>query len=709
MRLYAFLFALISGALLIMGCPARLPEMAAYVPEAGDYDVVIHRDEYGVPHIYGETDADVAYGVAFAQCEDDFETMEEMLASVRGALSRLHRMDGLMNDFAVRAFRVREFVAEKYDTEVSPEVRALCEAYADGFNHYVALNPGEVTAPYLYPAVPQDIIAGFTLRMPFFYMLHQHLRGVLDPRAQAPQVAGARGASSLMGNTERGSNTFAVAPSRSADGYTRLAINSHQPWTGPVAWYEARLKSEEGLDITGGIFPGAPVILHGHNRHLGWAHTVNRPDLCDIYELTLNPENPDQYEFDGEWLDFEKQETTIQLRLWGPLTLPVKRELLWSVHGPAVINARGAFAIRFIGYGEVGALGQFYAMNKATNFDEWYAAMATQGYFCMNAGYADREGNIFYLYNAKFPMRAEGYDWTGIVPGNTSETLWTTYWPFEKNPQVLNPASGFIQNCNNDPFHTTAGPENPRPEDFPEWLGITPEMTNRAHRALELFGSDDSITREEFDTYKWDRAYSKNSLIGDLHAKVLALDTADNTLFAEALDLIREWDFTTEPESVGTALFVLTGEPVVRAIMFGNKPPALEDSLRSAIDYLMTHHGRLDVPWGEVNRLVRGEVNVGLGGGPDVLNAVYGDRAGDGTIHGHSGDCYINLVEWDPQGRVSSRSLHQFGSASTRPESPHYADQVPLFVNRQLKPVHFEEEDLMAHVKESYRPGERGQ
>ena len=709
MRVSCLATALLLGAIVLTGCPGELPEMSSYVPEPGQYDVTIHRDEYGVPHVFGKTDADVAYGIAFAESEDDFPTMEEMLASVRGELSRLQRTDGLLNDFAVRAFKVREFVAAKYDTEVTPEVQALCEAYADGVNHYVALNPDEVEAPYLYPVTPQDVIAGFTLRMPFFYGLQRHIQGVLDPKAQAPQVAAARAKTSPMGNTERGSNTFAVAPSRSADGYTRLAINSHQPWEGPVAWYEAHLKSEEGLDITGGVFPGAPVILHGHNRHLGWAHTVNTPDLCDVYKLTLNPDNPDQYEFDGAWRDFEKKEVTIKLRLWGPITIGIKRELLWSVHGPAVINKGGAFAIRFVGYGEVGALGQFYRMNKATNFDEWHAAVASQGYFCMNIGYADQEGNIFYAYNAKFPVRKDGYDWGGILPGDTSETLWTEFLPFDRVPQVLNPSSGFIQNCNSTPWRTTTGDDCPKESDYPAWLGIPDGMTNRAHRALELYGSDDSITREEFETYKWDRDYSKASLIGDLWASCIALGPYEDPTLNEALDLLRGWDFSTEPDNRGTALFVLIGEPIVRAQMFGNTPPPIEKQFRNSVAWLLEHHGRIDVPWSEVNRLVHGDVNVGLGGGPDVLNAVYGERNKDGTLHGFAGDCYINLVEWDPDGNVSSRSVHQFGSATSRPDSPHYNDQVPLFVNRQLKPVHLDEADVLAHAEESYRPGERGQ
>jgi acyl-homoserine-lactone acylase len=523
---------------LLAGCPCAPPDLTASIPEEGQYDVTIHRDLFGVPHIYGKTDPDVAYGLGFAQCEDDFYTVQEMLLSVRGRLATHQRFGGVGNDLIVRAFKVQETVDTQYETEVRPEVRALCEAYADGVNHYAALHPEEIYAGGVFPTSGKDVIAGFTLRMPFFYLLHRHIRGVFDPNQPIRQQT-AQADEAIVGSEDRGSNTFAVAPSRSADGHTRLAVNSHQPWTGPVAWYEARLKSEEGWDIIGGTFPGAPVILHGHNRNLGWAHTVNVPDLCDIYELTLNPDNPDQYRFDGEWRNFEKEEVTLRVRLWGPITIGVTRELLWSVHGPAVISDEGAFAVRFVGYGEVNQLGQFYAMNRATNFDEFRSAMAMQGFFSMNTGYADKEGNIWYLYNAKFPVRNPGYDWSGIVPGDTSETLWTEYYPFEKLPQVLNPASGFIQNCNCSPWKTTTGPGNPDPADFPEWLGIPDEMTNRGWRALELFGNDESITGAEFHEYKFDQRYSRQSLVGDLWEQAAALPPFDDPLLNEAIEVIR--------------------------------------------------------------------------------------------------------------------------------------------------------------------------
>ncbi len=274
---------------------------------------------------------------------------------------------------------------------------------------------------------------------------------------------------------------------------------------------------------------------------------------------------------------------------------------------------------------------------------------------------------------------------------------------------MLNPESGFVQNCNSAPWKTTTGADNPDPADFPDWLGIPDKMTNRGWRALELFGGDDAITREEFYEYKFDQRYSKHSLVGKLWEELAALPPFEEPLMNEALEVIRNWDWAAHPDSMGTALVVLTMEPIVRAELFGNQPPNPVEQLREAATYLKKHHGRLRVPWARVNRLVRGEVNVGLGGGPDVLNAVYGHKQPDGTLHGHTGDSYVLLADWDEHGNVSSESVHVFGSATTRPESPHYADQVPLFVHHKLKPTHLDQEDLMANLSESYRPGERKQ
>jgi len=706
------LLAAVTGALVLSACPRDVDRFAAGLPPRGKYDVTILRDEYGVPHIYGKTDADVAYGLAYAHCEDDFATLQESLLTARGEMAALNGISGLPTDFLVRAMKVREFVDAGYESALSEAVRAVCEAYADGANHYAALHTDEWLSPRLFPVTGKDVVTGFAFRMPFFYMLHRHLGQVMSIRKQGVSThAMNEGADSpLLDDTrEWGSNAFAVAPGRSADGCTRLAVNSHQPWTGPVAWYEARLHSEEGWDIVGGLFPGTPVVLHGHNRHLGWAHTVNMPDLCDIYRLTINPENRNQYWFDGAWRDFDTKETRIPVRLLGPLRLPVRRHLLWSVHGPAIRTKEGVFAIAYAGFGEIRAVEQFFRMNRATDFQEFRDAMAMRATLAMNTVYADEKGNIWYLYNALFPMRDDAHDWSGTLPGDTSETLWKGYWPFDQLPQVFNPPSGFVQNCNSSPFETTFGEGNPARGRFPLWLGIPEKMTNRAVRLHELFGPDTSVTRDEFYAYKFDWVYSRQSLAGDLIAQLETRDSFDDPLMNEGVALLKNWDFSAAPGSIGTAVAVLTCEPVVRAMLLGGTAPDPVESLRKAVHFLHKHHGRLDVPWGTANRIVRGDVNMGLGGGPDTLYAVYGSKQPDGTLHGHSGDSYVLLVEWDPQGRVSSRSLHNFGAASTRPESPHYADQVPLFVARKTKPVHFEESELREHLTESYRPGERGQ
>jgi penicillin amidase/acyl-homoserine-lactone acylase len=363
----------------------------------------------------------------------------------------------------------------------------------------------------------------------------------------------------------------------------------------------------------------------------------------------------------------------------------------------------GTYAIRYAGMGEVGQLDQTYRMNRARDFDEWLAAMKRSGIAMFNTAYADREGNIYYVYNAKLPLRAPGYDWSGVVPGNTSETLWSAYLPYERLPQVLNPPSGFVQNCNSSPFRTTVGPGNPEAGDFDPNLGIETRMTNRALRALELLGADESITAEEFDTYKFDMAYSRESDVARWVREISGAPPPADPLAREAQSLLAAWDLGTEPSNRGAALGVLTLQPYSDARRSGREPPALLDLLADASRLLARHHGRLDPPWSAVNRLRRGDLDLALGGAPDVLHAVYGRRDGDGRLVGRAGDSYVLLVTFGPEG-VRSRSIHQFGSATLDERSPHYADQAVLFAKRMLKPVWIEERDIRANLEREYRP-----
>lgn len=689
------------------------------------YNVVIRRDNLGVPHIFGQTDADAAYGLGYAHAEDDFQTIQQALVAARGKLGVAYGIDAAPNDYMVQLLRIWDVVDEKYDT-IPPNVQAIMQGYADGLNYYAALHEDEVLLPELFPLSGRDVVADFIHRVPLFFGLDGALGELFaETRQKTVSQKEARDwrletnlqspASSLPPTVKFGSNVIAVGPTRSANGETFLAINSHQPWEGPVAWYEAHMHSEEGWNMVGGLLPGSPTITHGHNEHLGYAFTVNSPDLIDIYVLEMNPDNPDQYLFDGEWRDLEVGEAPITVTLFGRFRWTVKQEVLWSVYGPTVRQDHGVYALRYAGMGEIGHAEQFVRLNKATNLAEWQAAMRDGPLPMFNVGYADKEGNIFYVYNGRIPHRTTGYNWQQYLPGNTSDTLWTEYLPFDELPQVSNPPSGFIQNANSSPYRTTLGPGNPDETNFSPTLGIDDTMSNRSLRALELFGNDESISEDEFYAYKYDMTYHPESDIARIVEVILAESPPDDPDERAAYDLLANWDWQTTPDSTGATVailmlyYVLEAEDTAMSVsnMTGGEFTAvtIQNSFSQAVGHLLEHHGTVEVPWQEVNRLVRGDVDLGLGGAPDVLHAVYGEMGEDGRFHGIAGDAYILMVTWQPDGSVSSQSIHQYGSATLDKTSPHYADQAPIFVERELTPVWFTEAEILANLEEEYEPG----
>lgn len=694
----------------VLEAPAAT-DPAPLIAKAADYDAVIKRDNWGVPHIFGKRDADVAFGLGFAHSEDDFATIQEVAIATRGELASVKGEKAAITDYLVNLMGVWETVDARYESDLSPEVRSVIEAYADGVNYYAALHPDEAARGFL-PLTGKDVAAGFVFKSPFFYGLDKVLIAVFEGRIGKAGGLSKEGVDAFLPTEEPhpiGSNGVAVSPSRSADGATRLLVNSHQPFTGPVAWYEAVLESEEGWHVAGGFFPGSPFMLHGHNANLGWANTVNEPDLIDVYRLTVNPDNEDQYLLDGEWREFEKSSARIRVDLWGPFWWTVEREVLRSEHGPVLKTENGAFAVRYAGIDEIRQVEQYYALDKATQLSEWIEAMKLQALPSINYLYADRQGNIAYVYNAQFPNRKEGVDWSGVLPGDDSSLIWKDYLPFNKMPMIVNPNSGFVFNANNTPFRATAVNDNLKADKFSDTLGIQSDMTNRALRLEETYGTDKSISGAEFRRYKYDVSYSDGSQMAKIIGEVLSADPGDEAELKEAQAILRAWDRVADIQSRGAALAVLTAEPVVTAGIRGQTPPDPMDTLRTAMMRLKTHFGRLDPEWGEVNRFRRGSVDLPVDGAPDVLRAIYGTREEDGTLTAHGGDTLIMFVEWDKAGRLSSESAHQFGSATLDATSPHYADQAPLFVGRRTKPVLFTADDLEEHVAESYRPGERTQ
>lgn len=676
----------------------------AHLASVGDqYNVEILRDTWGVPHIFGQTDADTAYGLGFAHAEDDFLTIQQTALAARGDLATVYGLEAAPNDFMVELLRINEQLEANYDT-ISPDVIAICEAYADGLNHYAALHEDEAL-PGLFPLSGRDIIAGSIHKSPLFFGFENTL-GQLFAEERQSTLSPRFDNTAVWGNYQNvaGSNAFAVAPSRTENGETFLAINSHQPWEGPVAWYEAHLHSEEGWDMVGGLLPGMPIIGHGHNRDLGWAFTVNSTDLADVFVLEINPDNENQYLFDGEWLDLEVRQAPLEVNLIGRLNWTVKREVLWSVYGPTVRQPHGVYAVRYAAMGQAGIFEQLYRMNKATNYDEWSAAMQRMEMPTFNTVYADREGNIFYLYNGLIPIRDEQYDWQQYLPGHTSETLWTEYLPFEQLPQVFNPPAGFIQNTNGTPFSTTIGLGNPDPARYSPTLGLDLQVTNRLLRSLELFGADESISESDFFAYKFDMGYSAESIMAGFVEKVAGMTAPAG--YETAQTLITTWDRQANPQNTSAALAILTYQSLNYKNPAELTPAELENALITTADLLIETYGQLDVTWQTVNRLQRGHIDLGVGGGPDTLHAIYGDLNENNRLVGNAGDSYILLVTWLPDGSVRSQSIHQFGSATLHPTSPHYADQSALFVQRLLKPVWLDEADIRANLERAYRPGQ---
>jgi penicillin amidase/acyl-homoserine-lactone acylase len=655
-------------------------------------EVRIRRDEWGVPHIRAKSDAAAAYGLAWAQAEDDFATIQEAVFQSRGRLAELKGPAGIENDYLVHLQDVWGTVRRRYARDLAPATRKVMEAYAASLNAYAAKHPDKVL-PGLLPITGQDLAAATTFRGPSFYGLDDVFRRTLRPQAQKLALAEPK--------LETGSNGVAVAPSRSADGATRLLVNSHQPFTGPLAWYEAVIQTDEGWHVAGGFFPGGPFMLHGHNAHLGWASTVNNPDLADVFQLTVNPANREEYRLDGAWKRFESHWVEIKVKRADGGFDVMRKEIARSAHGPVVRNDRGVFAIRYAGMGEIRQNEQYFAMNKARNLSEWKAAMAMGVLPSINYVYGDAKGNVGYVHNGRYPVRKEGVDWSGVVPGDRSDLIWNAQLPFAKIPQVWNPKSGWVFNANNTPFQATSEADDLKPGAFSKTLGLQTNMTNRAWRALETYGADTSITAEEFEAYKYDLTFSSRSDLAKALTLLGALNAKDDPDLAAAQALLKVWDRRTHRDSRAAPLAVLT---VLKLLQTPARPPVAV--LKETMAELRTHFGRIDPTWGEVNRIRRGKVDLPVDGGPDIFRAIYGRPDPDGRLRGLAGDTFIMFVTWDRAGAMSSTSIHQFGSATLDEASPHFADQTPLFAAMKTKPVRFTEEQLKGHIVRDYRPGE---
>ncbi|NBS23295.1 MAG: acylase, partial [Altererythrobacter sp.] len=649
-----------------------------------------------------------------------------VIAMARGRYGAIAGEDGAAVDYVYHLLDARG-TAQRHYGSLPEDTRALFEAYATGLNQYARDNPGEVKLANLFPMNGEDVAAGFALRQPFFFGLNNVIQPLVsgDPlrREFGPDIPGFprdkngdvigpdfdgepadTAVYTPFGNDGalNGSNAFAVAPEKSG-GPTTLISNSHQPLTGGVAWYELTVESEEGWHFTGANFPGSPFPFLGHNRHLGWTNTVNRPDMVDIYALELD-DSGTRYMLDGEWRELEIETVTLPVKI-GPVVLPIRREVHRSVHGPVIVNDNGAFAIRYGGIDRIEQLDAYYRLNKTTTLEEWQAQIARMAIPSTNFIYADEAGNIAYVYNAAIPDRPEDVEanWRGLVDGTRSDLIWDGAIDYTEIPKLINPSSGWLYNSNNEPFTAAGASDDIDRDSVSPILGVELKQTNRSRRAYKLLSETEVLDRANLERIKYDTAYEREGYVAELWDAVQALDPGEDKDVAQARELMLSWDFKADNIGGADAIALLMIRDFMSAEYQNKDYPDVGESLENAVDHLNTHFGRIDPPMSDLLRLRQGDVDLPLDGGSDTLRASTTWRVeDDGRLRLVHGDSFIQWVEWREGERVHSQSIQPFGAAISRPESPHHTDQMELFVNHQLKPVHFWREDAIANARRRY-------
>lgn len=659
-------------------------------------NITIARDSFGVPHIFAPTDPEVAYGIAWAHAEDDFETLQLVVLSGKAKLGTGLGKKGAEGDYVIKLLRIRKTVEEQWHT-LSPDFIELIKGYVAGLNAYAAAYPSDVKYKQAFPFDEKDYMTAVVFSTALFCGVDQVL----------PQILGGKVATIPGFNTD-GSNAFAMNSIKTTTGESFLAVNAHQPNTGPVAFYEAHLQSEQGWNMLGGLFPGGCLIFHGTNENLGWAHTVNYQDKIDVYQLEMNPANKNQYKFDGQWIDLEEDKAKLKVK---GIPITIGKKIWWSKYGATVKTDKGVFSLRVPATMDIKALEQWYRMNKARNFTEFYTALKMTSLPMFNITYADRYDTIFYISNGKMPRRNPDpkYNWKSTLPGNTSATLWTEFKPVGELPQYINPSSGYLFNTNHSPFLATDVKYNLDKTKFDKNDGYETYHNNRSQRVTELINGD-KVDYNTFKRIKFDQQLPKELKYTYGIDSMLNLNAADFPLLKEVITVFQNWDKRSVASSKGAAIFLLTYYYLADKL---KGVPAREVTRAEAIetyqhvyDYMIKHFGKTDLMLGDIQKLVRGDDARPAWGFPDVLTPSFSEPYINGMRKVTGGDAYICFIRYPKNGGLPLiETVNTFG-ASMNPKSPHFKDQMTLFQNQQTKPMTLDKKEVLRTAKRVYHPAE---
>ncbi len=661
-------------------------------------NVEIIRDRYGVPHIYAPTDEGVAYGLAWAHSEDDFQTIQSTLLAAKGMLGLHLGKDGAAADYVSQLLRCKQIAKEQYHT-LSDDYKKVLRGYVSGINAYAKSYPEKVLVEGSFPVTKDEVLAAYVLSLSVMSGAGETISKLVNGEV-----------SSIFENSGKGSNAFAFARKKTTDGNVYLNVNSHQPLDGPSSWYEAHLISDEGWNMMGGLFPGGATIFHGTNEYLGWAHTVNYPDKIDVFQLEMHPKEQLKYKFDDEYKMLDQKEVKLSVQILFGIILKVKKTLYWSEYGPVIKNKKGYFAFDLAVLHDVRAPDQWYQMNKATDFESWKKAVEMVAIPGFNFVYADREDNIYYLGNAKLPIRNPGYDWSGVLPGNTGETLQEDFHPLEDLPQVLNPESGYVFNTNNSAFSCTEGEDNVRVDDYDPTMGYREFENNRSLRFYELMNEYEQLSWDDFLRVKYDKTLP-DSLAYPVNLNALfKLDSNKHKRYSKIINILQTWDYSSGIHNVGAAQFMILYRHLVEEYKdeYDGTPYQLTEeqalkAVKFTYKYLMKHYKKLDVTLGEYQWLVRGDYKMPVAGVLDVITAMDASPYKNGRVRAKQGESYIMLVKYPKNGLPVIETVNCYG-ASNQPDSPHYADQMLLFVNQKRKPMTLDLDKVRAEAEAIYHP-----
>ena len=624
------------------------------------YEVKIHRDFWGVPHIKGKTDIDVAYGIGLSHAEDAYDDLTELMPLYRGRNAVANGLNSIETDYLVRLLKVHTKVEEIAKKQLSPLILAMAQAYADGINEFAYKNPTKANLA-LHPISAEDVIAGSYIQHLFFAGLERDLAQITNDVKQSIPT---------------GSNAIAVNGAKTTSESSFLLINSHQPLAGPVGWYELNVESETGWQAHGGNFPGSFLINVGFNADVGWGATVNRPDVLDIFKLTVNPVNQNEYLLNNEWVAFDIEEDYLEFKILGFLKLKTKQKFRYSKFGP-VLEANGQFfALKHSTENSFREIEGWHQLSRTKDVFEFEKILAQRKIPSFNFVAMDSKENIGFFYNGRIPYRSDAKMARGIIDDTSLEYIWSEKKLVTDLPAFINPDNGWIQSTNQNPF-SVMGNYSLQYKAPKKYVAYEQRLTNRSHVANELLSPLSPIDLDEFIKIKFDNSYSKNS------RQFLFLNSM-SVHDPVVQNLVAEWDRNTDMNNVNAGLGVCLMAQEWIAEMNSQPTPSFQ-TVKKACDGLFNKIGRAPSErWSAMNTISRRDRSYGMQGSVDTLRAVYGTpKAETKSLDMSGGDGLFYIIAQQNDVRTVY-GMHNFG-ASRNPESVHYSDQVFLFSKEALR------------------------